>query len=69
MTEPLKPTELADRAGISLPYASQILSGARSPSLTMAIGIFRKTGLKFGPIAQATPEDIEVMARVYGEAA
>lgn len=60
---------LARNAGISVSYASMILSGQRPPSLTTAISIFRKTGRKFGPIATATDEDIEVMERVYGAAA
>lgn len=69
MDTPIKPAELAEQAGISPSYAHMILSGDRTPSLTRAIDIFRKTGLKFGPIANATAEDIEVMARVYGLAA
>lgn len=69
MADTIKPNELAGKTGISLPYASQLLSGKRTPSPTLAIAIFRKTGLKFGPIAQASEEDIEAMARVYGEAA
>ena len=65
----LTPTELADRAGISLPYASQILSGTRPPSLPLAINIFRKTGRKFGPIARASDEEIDVLERVQDRAA
>jgi transcriptional regulator with XRE-family HTH domain len=69
METPIKPAELAEQAGISPSYAHMILSGDRTPSLTTAISIFRKTGLKFGPIKTATDDDIEVMARVYGQAA
>lgn len=63
------PTELAAAAGISVPYASQIMSGERIPPVATAISIYRKTGLKFGPIADANEEDIEAAARIHGLAA
>ena len=45
----LSPTDLAKRAGISVPYASQLLSGAREkPSLELALQIYDRTGLQFG---------------------
>jgi transcriptional regulator with XRE-family HTH domain len=75
MSEAITPTKLAEAAGISVPYASMILSDSddpnkkRVPPLALAIKIFRTTGLKTGPIAAASDDDIEVMARVYGEAA
>jgi transcriptional regulator with XRE-family HTH domain len=69
MSDEPKTTEFAAQAGISMGYASMILRGKRVPPLTTAISIFRKTGRKFGPIATATDEDIEVMERVYGAAA
>jgi transcriptional regulator with XRE-family HTH domain len=62
-------SEFAAKAGISVSYASEILSGARTPSLTLAISIFQKTGRKFGPISEATDEQIATMAEVYGVAA
>lgn len=65
----LTPTELADRAGISVPYSSQLLSGQRAPSMALAISIFRKTGRKFGPIAKATDDEIDVLERVQDRAA
>jgi transcriptional regulator with XRE-family HTH domain len=64
----LKPTGLAKAAGISVPYASQILSGVKTPTQATAIRIFRATGRKFGPIARATPEEIEVLERFQGAA-
>ena len=63
------PRELRDATGISQSYASMILSGDRTPSLALAVSIYRKTGRKFGPISQASEEDIEVLARLQGEAA
>lgn len=62
------PTDFAKAAGISVPYASQILNG-RAPSIATAISIYRKTGRKLGPIADASDEDIEATARVHGIAA
>jgi len=63
------PTSFAAATGISVPYASQILSGQREPAMSLAISIFRKTGKKFGPIAQATDEEIDVLERVQDRAA
>jgi DNA-binding transcriptional regulator YdaS (Cro superfamily) len=67
-TDKLKPTALAKAIGVSVPYASQLLSGTRTPPVPTAISIFRKTGLKLGPIAQATPEEIDVLERFQGAA-
>ena len=58
----LTPTELAKALSISAPYASQILSGKRDLSREMAIRLFRATGDKLGPIAEATDEEIEVLS-------
>lgn len=45
----ISPTELAKQAGISVPYASQLLSGERKrPSLELALQIYDRTGLQFG---------------------
>lgn len=60
----ISPTELADRAGISVPYASQLLSGRRKTlSLEMAVKIYDATGLQFGLLAGMTPEEIEPLRR------
>lgn len=59
----LSPTELADRAGISVPYASQVLRGKRVPTYGMALQIYDKTGLQFGILAGLTPEEIEPLRR------
>lgn len=67
--EPLTPTALAKAIGVSLPYASQILSGERPPKVPMAVRIFRATGHKLGPIADASAEEIDVLDRFQGAAA
>ncbi len=61
--EPLTPTKLSAAVGISVPYASQILSNRRTPALGMAIRIFRETGAKFGPISGASDDEIAVLER------
>jgi transcriptional regulator with XRE-family HTH domain len=60
----LSPTELADRAGISVPYASQLLSGTKTtPSLKLALQVYDRTGLQFGFLEGLTPEEIEPLRR------
>jgi plasmid maintenance system antidote protein VapI len=67
MSEPLtvtfRPTDLARAAGISVPYASQIISGAKPLHRSLAIKIWDEFKLKLGPIAEASDEDIEVLRR------
>ena len=56
----MTPTELATAADISVPYASQLLSGARPDcSLGMALKIYSATGLQFGFLKDLTVEQIE----------
>jgi len=61
------PTKLAEEAGISVPYASQILSGKRVPPLAMALTIFFKTGRRFGPIKTASAVEIDTLAKFQPE--
>lgn len=58
------PTELSKAADISVPYASQILAGLRTPSLTVALRIFDGTGHKLGPLASLSDADIETARRM-----
>lgn len=51
--------ELADKAGISLPYAAQLLNGERGASLAMAFKIYDATGLQFGILKGLPTETIE----------
>jgi len=62
------PTEMAKATGISVPYASQILSGQRVPSRRLAIAIFQTTGHKFGPVSALSDDDIATLARIEGTA-
>jgi transcriptional regulator with XRE-family HTH domain len=64
----LTPTNLARAAGISVPYASQILSGVKTPPAATAIRIFRATGQRFGAISDATEDEIAVLERFQGAA-
>lgn len=49
---------------LSQPYASQITTGKRSPSQKLAIKIYRRTGLKLGPIAHASDAEIDTLEKV-----
>jgi hypothetical protein len=60
----LTPTSLSNAAGISVPYASQILSGVRTPARRLAIRIYRKTGAKFPPIDSLSEQDIDLLERI-----
>lgn len=50
--------------GISKPYASQLASGTRTPSLGLALKIYKQLGIKLGPIAGASKADIAATERV-----
>lgn len=60
---PTKPTPLAEMLGISVPYASALLSGGRPWTRALSITAYRKTGVKLGPIASASDEEIDVLER------
>lgn len=61
--------ELAKRIEKDRGYVTRILNGTQEASLPVAIAIFQITGLKFGPISAATPQDIRAMSRALGVAA
>jgi len=50
--------------GVSQPYASQISRGVRTPSLRLAIRIYRELGVKLGPIAGASSAEIRTLEKV-----
>lgn len=60
----MTPTELSKSANISVPYASQILSGERKPSLKLAVRIYDATGETFGALQGLTPDEIDGVRRV-----
>ena len=59
----LTPTAFAQAVNISVPYASQLLSGSRDISRDIAIRAFRALGVKLGPIANASDAEIDVLER------
>lgn len=60
----LRPTEFAEKAGISLPYASQILGGSRNPSRPLAIHILRRTGWRHDSIADLSDQQIDMLEQI-----
>jgi plasmid maintenance system antidote protein VapI len=64
----IRPTDLAKLLGCSLPYASQLIAGKRPRKVATALRIEEKTGHKFGPIANATDEEVSLL-RKFGEVA
>jgi F420-0:gamma-glutamyl ligase-like protein len=62
-TLPARPSELAKELAISVPYASQLLSGARKWPRLMAIKIFRERGVRVGELIDATDTEIDVLER------
>lgn len=61
---PTRPTDLAAKLNVSVAYASQLLSGARKPSLELALRFFDSAGVKLGPLVGATDEEIATLRRL-----
>lgn len=64
MDKPLKPSELAEQAGISPSYASMILSGARVPPRTLAIHILRTTAWRHPVLADLSDAQIDMLEAI-----
>lgn len=62
--EGLTPTTLAAAVGISMPYASQIMSDQRKPSRPLAIHIFRTTGWRHDVLADLTDEQLAMLEAI-----
>ncbi|NML93777.1 hypothetical protein [Novosphingobium olei] len=62
--ETVTPTGIAAAAGISLPYASQIMSGARNPRRSLAIHILRTTGWRHSVLDGLTDEQIDTLEQI-----
>lgn len=60
----IRPTDLAKTLDVSVAYASQLLSGARVPSIPLALRIYDKAGVKLGPLASATDEAIDAVRQM-----
>ena len=56
--------ELADKAGISKSYASEIVNGKRPPSRPLAIHILRTTGWRTPPLAGLTDDQIATLEAI-----
>jgi hypothetical protein len=68
MPDALTPTSLSNAAGISVPYACQILKGKRQPSREIALAIYRATGRKFGHLSGLSDRDAKALARLEAKA-
>jgi transcriptional regulator with XRE-family HTH domain len=65
----LTPTVLADKADISVPYASQLLSRKRTPSREMALHVYQRTGLRLSFLSSMSDRDIATLVRLEAKAA
>lgn len=63
-------TDFAIAAGISVSYASQLISknGGKTPTVEKAADIYRKTGRKFGVLEHADTREANVIVRVLERA-
>lgn len=63
-----KLTDFAAKAGISISYASQLLSKdlskRRVPTVEMALMIYKKTGVKLGLLSAATDTEARSVIRM-----
>jgi transcriptional regulator with XRE-family HTH domain len=60
----IRPTDLAAKLGVSVAYASQLLSGARKPSLELALRFFDEADVRLGPLVGATDEEIATLRKL-----
>lgn len=68
MAKHLRPTDLSNAAGISVPYASQLLNNKRIASEEVAIKIFRATGVKLAPISELSDREIAILEKMRAAA-
>lgn len=61
---PNSPMALADKLGVSMAYASQLLSGARRPSLKTALHFFGRASIRLGPLVDATDKEIATLLKL-----
>lgn len=64
MTTPPNTADLSAKADISLSYASEIANGKRTPSRSLAIHIFRRTGWRHSVIASLTDEQMHMLEQI-----
>lgn len=63
----IRPTALAASAAISIPYASQLLSGEREPSRTVALRVYDAVGLQLGFLANLSASEIAMIRKIDPE--
>lgn len=66
---PIRVKDLSDELGISKGHASDILRGETEPSQKLAIRIFRRFGLKLGPIARSSTAEISLLEKILSRGA
>lgn len=64
MEAPINTADLSAKADISLSYASEIVNGKRTPSRSLAIHIFRKTGWRHSAIASLSDEQMTMLEQI-----
>lgn len=64
MVENPRPTDISKVADISLPYASQILSGKRIPPRPLAIYLYRKLGWRCSVLDGLTDEQLALLEEI-----
>lgn len=64
MDKPPTTGQLADSAGISKSYASEIVNGLRRPSRPLAIHILRRTGWRHPSITALNDEQIATLEKI-----
>jgi len=60
----MRPTDLAAKLNVSVAYASQLLSGARKPSLELALKFYDEANVRLGPLVGASDDDIAALRRL-----
>lgn len=64
----LSDSELAERYGCDRSYWTHLRLGSKTMGRPAAIRVFRLDGVKLGPIAQATDEEIATLERFQSAA-
>jgi transcriptional regulator with XRE-family HTH domain len=62
-THGLRVKDLHGELGVSKGHASEILRGEAAPSQKLALRIYRRFGVKLGPLVHATKTEIETLER------
>jgi transcriptional regulator with XRE-family HTH domain len=63
-SDALRVKDLHAELGISKGHASEILRGETAPSQKLALRIFRRFGVKLGPLAHATAGEIKALEQL-----